>query len=180
MASPYVGEIRAFGFSFAPLNWAACNGQTLPISQFDALFNLIGTTYGGDGQSTFAVPNLQGRVPLHQGQLSGTGLTTVLGQVLGTTSVTLTTAQMPAHTHTITVGQIPSGGIVDRFPAPTPASYLSQSNADGVWNTTPTLNATAGAGAIGLSGGSQPHTNQQPYLVINFCISLYGIYPSQS
>jgi microcystin-dependent protein len=178
MANPYLGEIRAVGFNFAPAGWAFCNGQALQISQNDALYSLLGTTYGGDGVNTFNLPNLQGRVPMHQ----GTGqFATTLGQVQGTTQVTLTTATMPAHTHTITVAQIPSGGVVDRTAAPTPTSYLSDSNADAVWNTTPpALDATAAGGAIGLSGGSQPHENEQPFLVITFCIALQGIYPSQN
>jgi microcystin-dependent protein len=179
MATPYIGEIRAYGFGFPPVDWALCNGQLLSIAQYSALFNLIGTTYGGDGTSTFGVPNLNGRVPMHQGTSSQ--ITTTLGQVLGTENVTLTSGQMPAHTHAITVAQVPSGGVVEVTGAPKPTSYLGETNADGVYNKTPsTLNATAGSAAIGLSGGSQPHVNQQPYLTINFCISLYGIYPSQT
>ena len=178
MASPYLGEIRALGFSFAPFGWAMCNGQLIPISQNDALYSLLGTTYGGDGVNTFQLPNLQGRVPMHQ----GTGqITTTLGQVQGTTQVTLTTATMPAHNHTITVADTQSGGIVDSSAAPTPTSYLSDTNADGVYNQTPpALDATAAAGAIGQSGGSQPHENEQPFLVITFAIALQGIYPSQN
>jgi microcystin-dependent protein len=181
MSTPYIGEIRAFGFTFAPYQWAQCNGQTIAISQNDTLYALIGTTYGGDGQSTFNLPNLQGRVPIHQGTNALTGLSTTIGQVQGNEYITLTTPMMPAHNHAITVGQVPSGGVVDRSAGPTSASYLSDTVADGVWfNGSPTLNATAAGGAIGLSGNSQPHENRQPYLVINFCIALYGIYPSQN
>lgn len=178
MATPYVGEIRAFGFNFAPLDWALCNGQTLSIAQNDTLYSLLGTTYGGDGVNTFALPNLQGRVPMHQ----GTGqFATTLGQVQGTTDVTLTSGQMPAHTHTITVAATPSGGVVDRTAAPTPQSYLSDTSGDDAFiSSPPALDATAAGTAIGLAGGSQPHVNEQPYLVINFCIALYGIYPSQT
>jgi len=178
MATPYIGEIRAVGFNFAPAGWAFCNGQLADISQQAALYSLLGTTYGGDGVNTFGLPNLQGRVPMHQ----GTGqITTVLGQVQGSTQVTLTTAQMPAHFHTITVADTQSGGIVDSTAAPTPISYLSDTNADGVYNKTPpALDATAAGGAIGMSGGSQPHENEQPFLVITFCIALNGIYPSQN
>jgi microcystin-dependent protein len=179
MATPYLGEIRAVGFNFAPSGWAFCNGQLLDISQNDALYSLLGTTYGGNGTTTFGLPNLQGRVPMHQGTSSQ--MTTVLGQVQGTTQVTLTTATMPAHTHTITVGQLPAGGVVDRQAAPQPTTYLSNSNNDGIYNSTsPTLDATAANGAIGVSGGSQPHENEQPFLVITFCIALQGIYPSQN
>src|SRR6202043_3373119 len=116
---------RMVGFNFAPQNWAFCNGQSLPISQYDALFNLIGTTYGGDGVTTFNLPNLQGRVPMHQ----GTGqFATTLGQAQGTTQVTLTPATMPAHTHTITVAQLPAGGVTDRTAAPNSTSYLSDTS----------------------------------------------------
>jgi len=178
MSAPYLGEIRAFGFNFAPLDWAMCNGQMLPIAQYDALFNLLGTTYGGDGVNTFGVPNLQGRVPIHQ----GTGkFTTVIGQVMGSSQITLTAAQLPAHTHMITAAQVPSGGVVDRIPAPSATSYLADASDNGVYLTNPgALNATLAAGAIGTSGGSQPHVNAQPYLVITFCIALFGIYPSQN
>jgi microcystin-dependent protein len=179
MATPYIGEIRAFGFSFPPLDWALCNGQTLSIAQFSPLFNLIGTIYGGDGVNTFGLPNLNGRVPMHYGTSSQ--LTTPIGQPLGTENVTLTTAQLPAHNHVITVGAVPSGGVVDRTAAPTPTSYLSDTNRDGVYaSPTTSLNATAASGAIGMAGGSQPHVNEQPYLTINFCIALQGIYPTQS
>jgi microcystin-dependent protein len=178
MASPYLGEIRAVGFNFAPSGWAFCNGQLLQISQNDALYSLLGTTYGGDGVSTFGLPNLQGRVPMHQ----GTGqFTTTLGQVQGTTQVTLSSGQMPAHIHTITVAQLPAGGVTDRTATPNPTSYLSDTSADDVFiDVPPALDATAAGGAIGLSGGSQPHENEQPFLVITFCIALNGIYPSQN
>jgi microcystin-dependent protein len=178
MATPYIGEIRAVGFNFAPSGWAFCNGQPLDISQQAALYNLIGTTYGGDGVTTFNLPNLQGRVPMHQ----GTGqFVTTLGQPLGSTQITLTTATMPTHTHTITIAQNPAGGVVDRSAAPSPTRYLANPNNDGTYNTSsPPLDATAAGGAIGLSGGSQPHENEQPFLVITFCISLVGIYPSQN
>jgi microcystin-dependent protein len=179
MSTPYIGEIRAFGFTFQPSGWLLCNGQSLSISQFDVLFNLIGTTYGGNGTTTFNLPNLQGRVPMHQGTSSQ--MTTVLGQAQGTETVTVTTATMPAHNHTITMGQVPSGGVVDRQAAPSSTTYLSNSNNDGVYNrSSPTLNATLSNNTIGLAGGSQPHENMQPYQVISFCIAYTGIYPSQS
>jgi microcystin-dependent protein len=179
MASPYIGEIRAFGFTFAPYQWALCNGQQVAISQNETLYSLIGTIYGGDGQTTFNLPNLQGRVPMHMGTSSQ--MTTTIGQTLGTENVTLTTATMPAHVHTITAAAVPSGGVVDRTAAPTSTSYLSATSADDAFiSSPPTLDATAASQAIGMAGGSQPHVNEQPYLVISFCISLYGIYPSQN
>jgi microcystin-dependent protein len=178
MSTPYVGEIRAFGFTFQPVGWFLCNGQTLPIANYEVLFAVIGTTYGGDGTSTFQLPNLQGRVPMHQGTSSQ--MSTTLGQTLGTETVTVTTATMPAHNHTITAGQVASGGIVNRTPAPTPTSYLSDSAYDAVYVSNPTLNATLAGGAIGQAGGSQPHENMQPYQVISFCIAYEGIFPSQS
>jgi microcystin-dependent protein len=179
MASPYIGEIRAFGFTFAPYQWALCNGQAIAISQNPALYNLLGTIYGGDGVNTFNLPDLQGRVPMHMGASSQ--MTTTIGQAQGTENVTLTTATMPAHVHTITAGLIPSGGVVDRVATPSPTTYLSDTTGDAVYNTSPpALDATAASQAIGMAGGSQPHVNEQPYLVISFCISLYGIYPSQN
>lgn len=179
MATPYVGEIRALGFTFAPLNWAFCNGQLIDISQNPTLFQLIGTTYGGNGTTNYALPNLFGRVPMHMGTSSQ--MTTVLGQPLGTNQVTLSQGQMPAHIHTITAGQPASGDVVNRTAAPNPNSYLAQTNNDGVYNTaSPSLNATASSSTIGLAGGSQPHENMQPYQAISFCIALYGIYPSQN
>ena len=179
MSTPYVGEIRAFGFTFQPVGWFLCNGQTLPISNYEVLFAVIGTTYGGDGTSTFQLPNLQGRVPMHQGTSSQ--MTTTLGQTLGTETVTVTTATMPAHNHTITMAQVPSGGVNQRSAAPTPTSYLANTSADGVYNvSSPTLNATLSNNTIGLAGGSQPHENMQPYQVISFCIAYEGIFPSQS
>src|SRR5437899_1937388 len=167
MSSPFIGEIRMFGGNFAPVGWAFCNGQLMPIDQNDALFNLIGTTYGGDGQTTFALPDLQSRVPVHVGP----GF--ALGQSGGVESVTLTTSQIPAHSH------VPQ--------AFTDAGNLS-SPAGGVWassspstlydNTAPSI-AMAPA-AIGSSGGSQPHDNMIPFLVVNFILSLFGIFPSQT
>ncbi len=164
MGTPYIGEIRMFAGNFAPVGWALCQGQLLPISGNDALFNLIGTTYGGDGQETFALPNLQGRFPMHVGNGH------VLGEIAGTETVTLTTAQIPAHSH---VPQANSGS-------------GSQSTPSGnVWANSTNLPYSASAPsaamapqAVQSSGGNQPHDNMVPYLVINFIISLFGIYPS--
>jgi microcystin-dependent protein len=168
MAQPYVGEIRMFAGNFAPAGWMFCEGQQLPISENDTLFNLIGTTYGGDGQTTFGLPNLRGRLPVHIGngvQLAETG---------GVEDVTLTVAQLPAHTHPLTaVGDVRGNQI-------SPAGNLPAQS----YNVTPYINdAPTGAfnpAAVGPVGGSQPHTNFQPYLCVDFIISLFGIYPSQT
>jgi microcystin-dependent protein len=180
MSEPYVGEIRCFGFNFAPLGWAFCNGQLMAISQNEALYQLIGTIYGGDGVNSFALPNLQGRVPMHWG--NSPQLNTTIGQPLGTSMVTLAVAQMPAHQHSVTAMSVPSGGVVDRVAKPTTTSFLSESQPpNGVYDTmSPTLNASFSPKAISSTGGSLPHENMQPYLVLNFCISLFGVFPSQN
>src|SRR5580658_7543294 len=166
MGSPYIGEIRVVGFNFAPVNWAFCNGQLLSISQYETLFNLIGTTYGGDGQTTFALPNLQSRIPFHMGN------PLVLGQIAGSETVTLTTAQIPAHSHALAASSSagtlasPAGGVWA-------ASALEQFSTEASAHT-------MAPGAIVATGGGQPHDNMPPFLVVNFIISLSGIYPSQS
>jgi microcystin-dependent protein len=179
MSQPYVGEIRALGFQFAPSQWAFCNGQSMPISQFDTLYSLIGTIYGGDGVNTFNLPNLQGQVPMHWGT-GISGQTTTIGQTQGVTQVTLTQAQTPQHTHTITAQEIPSGGVVERTPIPGPNTWISNSHPAGLWDWTPTISPSFAANCITQVGGSQPHDNMQPYLAINFCMSLFGIYPSRN
>lgn len=170
MSQPYVGEIRMFGGNFAPVGWLFCSGQYLPISEYETLFQLIGTTYGGDGESTFQLPNLQSRVPVHQGTGSS-GVTYILGEQAGTESVTLTTQQLPVHNHAavgaiVTADQTTLNGAV-------PANSVT---------ITPYFpaapDAPMNAGAIGPAGGSQPHENLQPYLTINFIISMFGIFPS--
>jgi microcystin-dependent protein len=179
MSTPYIGEIRAFGFTFQPIGWFLCNGQSLSIADYSALFNLIGTTYGGNGTTNFNLPNLQGRVPMHMGTSSQ--MTTVLGQPLGTSNVTLSVPQMPAHNHTITLGQVQSGGQPLRTATPSPTTYLANTDYDAVYNSSsPALNATLSNNTIGMAGGSQPHDNMQPYQVISFCIAYVGIYPSQT
>jgi microcystin-dependent protein len=167
MSSPFIGEIRMFAGNFAPVGWSFCNGAIIPIDQNDALFNLIGTTYGGDGQTTFALPNLQSRVPVHVGP----GF--ALGQTGGAETVTLTTSQIPSHSHAPLCNsnpgtqQDPSNGI---WASPSSGTIYSS-----------TAPATAlNAGAVGSSGGSQPHDNMIPFLVINFILSLFGIFPSQT
>jgi len=172
MAQPYIGEIRIFAGNFAPAGWAFCDGQLIPISENDALFNLIGTTYGGDGQETFALPNLQSRVPIHQGK-GPDGTTYTLAEAAGTETVTLTTQQIPAHNHpllastSIATQQGPGGNVLAQS---TLAKMYIQDVAD-----TPLA-----ANSVGPTGGSQPHDNFQPYLCVNFIISLFGIFPTQS
>jgi microcystin-dependent protein len=166
MSSPFIGEIRMFGGNFAPVGWAFCNGALIPISENDALFNLIGTTYGGDGQNTFALPDLQSRVPVHVGP----GF--ALGQSGGVETVTLTTSQIPAHSH---VPQCNAGNGNNQ--SPQNAFWAQPSTGTAYDNTAPS--AVMSPAAIGSSGGSQPHDNMLPFLVVNFIISLFGIFPSQ-
>lgn len=167
MAQPYVGEIRMFGGNFAPAGWMFCDGQLLPISENETLFQLIGTTYGGDGQSTFALPDLRGRLPVHQGN----GF--VLAQTGGVEEVTLTVQQIPAHGHPLlaTTSLASSAG-----PQGNVLAQSRQAGIDLYFEDVPTVNMAAQS--IGPVGGSQPHTNFQPYLCVSFIISLFGIFPS--
>jgi microcystin-dependent protein len=174
MSQPYVGEIRMFAGNFAPAGWAFCNGALLPISEFETLFNLIGTTYGGDGQSTFALPNLQSRVPVHMGQ--GSGLTNrTIGETAGVETVTLTTQQIPAHSHVPVASSVAAG-------QPSPANNVWAANAALSAYADPTVipDQILNPAAMGSSGGSQPHDNIVPYLCINFIISQFGVFPSQN
>jgi microcystin-dependent protein len=165
MAQPYVGEIRMFAGNFPPNGWMFCDGQLLPISENETLFQLIGTTYGGDGESTFALPDLRGRLPLHQ------GAGTTLGEAAGVEEVTLTVQQIPAHSHPL----LASGDLGNQVN--TSGALTSNSNgALPYLEDVTTLNMNPAA--IGPVGGSQPHTNFQPYLCINYIISLFGIFPS--
>jgi microcystin-dependent protein len=173
MSSPYIGEIRMFGGSFAPVGWALCQGQTLAISQNDTLFNLIGTTYGGDGQNTFNLPNLAGRVPVHQGQGPGISQQYIIGEAAGVESVTLATTQMPAHTHAFIASTAPAGA-----QSPAGAIYATAVSATPFFAGTPDV--ALNASSVQPQGGSQPHENMQPFLVVTFIISLYGVYPSQN
>ena len=165
MAQPYVGEIRMFAGNFAPAGWMFCEAQLLPISENETLFQLIGTTYGGDGQSTFALPDLRGRLPIHQGN----GF--VLAQNGGVEEVSLTTQQIPVHSHAFLASANnasaanAAGKLLAQTPSYTPYIALSP-------------NSALSANAVGSTGGSQPHTNFQPYLCVSFIISLFGIYPS--
>jgi len=167
MAQPYVGEIRMFAGNFAPAGWLFCSGQLLPISENETLFQLIGTTYGGDGESTFALPNLQSRVPMHQGN----GL--ILAETGGAEEITLTVNQIPAHTHPLLCS---SGTASVSDPA---NSVPAVSTAQAYFNS-PANPTNMSPVSIAGVGGSQPHTNLQPYLCINFIISLFGIFPSPS
>ena len=175
MGQPYVGEIRMFAGNFAPDGWMFCEGQLLPIIEYETLFQLIGTTYGGDGQETFALPNLCGRIPLHMGT-GPSGQTFQIGEMAGTESVTLITQQIPAHNHPALANN--NGAGVRR-----------SSPQDGVWaNSGAAMYHNSGAsptrpmrnGMVNPAGGSQPHNNMQPYLVVSFIISLFGIFPSQT
>lgn len=169
MAQPYVGEIRMFAGNFAPAGWLFCDGQLLPISENETLFQLIGTTYGGDGESTFALPNLQSRIPIHMGT-GPDGVTYQLAEMAGTEAVTLSVQQIPVHTHPLLAStdaatqENPAGNLTGQ---PTSAIYGEES---------PFVQMNAQA--IGPTGGSQPHENLQPYLCVNFIISLFGIFPS--
>jgi microcystin-dependent protein len=174
MAQPYIGEIRLFGGTFAPYGWSFCNGASLPISQNDALYNLIGTTYGGDGVQTFQLPNMQSRVPVHQGQGAGTS-NYVLGQLGGAETVTLNANQLPSHTH-VAMG---SAGASQTNPAGNSwgnnSGTLPKSFAPGT-----SANNTMNAGSMGMTGGGQPHDNLLPFLVVSFIIALQGVYPTQN
>lgn len=170
MSEPFIAEIRVFGFNFAPVGWAACDGQILPISQNTALFSVLGTTYGGNGQTTFALPNLQDRHAMGADQ--GPGLSPrSLGQQVGASTVTLTTAQMPAHSHTLSAGG--SGTAT----SPAGAALAPPANGAVVYRAPGTLSPMAGE-SLSPAGGSQPHPNRQPTLGLNFCIAIQGIFPS--
>ena len=170
----YIGALTLFGFNFAPRGWAKCDGQLLSIAQNTALFSLLGTTYGGNGQTTFALPDLRGRVPLHQG--NGPGLSArVIGESGGVENVTLLQTQMPTHTHSVSLGASSSDGVRKNPTGSVPAatagsSYAAPGDADGVM----------AAAVVGTSGGNQPHPNIQPYLVLNWCICTEGIFPSRN
>ena len=162
---PYVGELRIFAGNFAPVGWAFCNGQILPISENETLFNLIGTTYGGDGQETFALPNLSGRLPLHQGN----GF--ILGEPGGAEEVTLTVNQIPSHSH-------PMMGSSGNGSQSNPQNNVLASSTLVKLYSGEAADTAMAANAITPEGGSQPHTNFQPYLCVNYIISLFGIFPS--
>lgn len=176
MADPFIGEIKMYGFGWAPRGWATCDGQLIPISQNQALFSLLGTTYGGDGRTTFALPNLQGRLPMHQGD--GPGRTPRrMGQAGGQEQVTLTTQQLPAHNHTLEVDN--SSGRTGGANSADPAGHvLGRPNTKIYSDRAP--DSQMDSKTIGDTGGNQAHDNMPPFQVINFCIALVGLYPSRN
>ncbi len=171
MADPFVAEIRMFPFTFAPKGWAFCNGQLLPISQNTALFSLLGTTYGGDGKSTFALPNLQGSAPIHTGQDQATG-TWDLGQQAGSETITLLQSEMPLHNHFVRAAEEPSSLL-----APGPDRVLGRSDGGEAYLNPPGAGTQMAPQALSPAGGSLPHNNMQPYLTFNFNIALQGVFP---
>jgi len=177
MSSPYLSEIRIMSFNYPPKGWALCNGQLMPINQNQALFSLLGTTYGGDGRVNFGLPNLQGKVPTHMGN----GFN--IGQTSGETAHTLSISEMAAHNHMMAAT---AATATEQTPLPDSTAYLAQAqsqatNKAGVYiYGTGAPNAQLAPATIGLTGGTQPHPNQQPYLVLNMCIALQGIFPSRS
>ncbi len=172
MTTPYIGQIMLFAGTFAPRGWQVCDGSLLLISQYDVLFALIGTTYGGDGQTMFAVPDLRSRVPVHQGQ--GSGLSNrIIGEVSGTENVTLIATQLPSHTHAL---QVSSSAATSA----TPSSGVTLGAAAEELYSTDSPNASLNPGTITSVGGNQSHTNVQPYLALNFVIAYEGIFPSQN
>jgi microcystin-dependent protein len=175
VADPFVAEIRIFPFNFAPRGWAFCDGQLLPLSQNTALFSLLGTTYGGDGKSNFALPDMQGNVPMHPGQGPGLSLHD-LGETGGSETVSLLESEIPSHTHAVGAQNIPLGGIA------TPSGGTLNRPASGNLFFTPGSTATVQMSdqILAPAGGDQPHNNMQPYLTLNFCIALQGVYPPRT
>ena len=178
MATPFVGEIREVGFNFAPPGWLPCDGRLLPISQYQVLYTLLGTTYGGDGVNTFAIPDLQGRAPVHQGSLNGNSSVYILGQKAGTEQVTILSSQMAAHTHTISVNNQ-----VATINAATARATWAQATQDGTTildgYSAPPGNASLSPTMVSSAGGSLPFPILQPYLAVNYIIATEGIFPSQ-
>jgi microcystin-dependent protein len=175
MSSPFVAEIRMWGCNFAPTGWAQCNGQLLPISQNTALFSLLGTMYGGDGKSTFGLPDLQGSAPLGQGQ--GQGLADYfIGQASGTDNVTLLQTEIPVHNHNV-MGQHAHLALL---PTPDPAQALAKSAGGNTYSTQSANLTQMNPSAIGVTGQSFPHNNMQPYLCVLFCIAMQGVFPPRS
>jgi microcystin-dependent protein len=173
MSDPFVAEIRIFPFNFPPTGWAFCQGQLMPISQNTALFALLGTYYGGDGKSTFALPNLEGTAPMHTGQ--GQGLSErFLGEMSGSETITLLVSEMPFHTHTMQAFATPGD-----LKEPQAGACLTRSSNGTIYNTTISNFVQMAPQALTPAGGSLPHNNMQPYLTLNFCIALQGIFPQR-
>ena len=175
MADPFVAEIRIFPFNFAPKGWAFCDGQLLPLSQNTALFSLLGTTYGGNGKSNFALPDLQGRAPMHPGQAPGLSLHD-LGETGGTDTVTLLESEIPAHSHALSASQ---GDATERTPGVGGGQLLATGSGISQYQT-PGPVANLSGTAVAPTGGDQPHNNMQPYLTFEFCIALQGVFPPRS
>jgi microcystin-dependent protein len=172
---PFVAEIRIFPFNFAPKGWAFCDGQILPLSQNTALFSLLGTTYGGDGKSNFALPNMQGSAPMHPGQGPGLSLHD-LGETGGSETVSLLESEIPSHSHGFMASTQPG-----EDPAPDSSEALARSVGANLYQTTVNANIVQLSGnALAPAGGDQPHNNMQPYLTLNFCIALQGVYPPRT
>jgi microcystin-dependent protein len=179
MATPYLGEIKLFGGNFQIRGWAYCDGRLLPISQNDALYALLGTTYGGDGVTTFGLPNLQSRVALHQGQ--GPGLTNrVIGEMSGVETVTLTTAQLPSHTHTAIATTVAGTASAPANALPAKPSLANTEFLYLSGSASPTTDAPPAPQSVSAAGGNQPHDNIQPILALNYLIALEGVFPSQN
>lgn len=174
MADPFVAEIRIFPFNFAPKGWAFCDGQLLPLSQNTALFSLLGTTYGGNGMSNFALPNLQGRAPMHPEQGPGLSLHD-LGETGGSETVTLLESEIPAHSHVMRASVDPANAQI-----PSPGASLARSSGGFAYSTTTTGLTQMASEAIAPTGGNQPHNNLQPYLTFHFCIALQGVFPPRT
>ncbi len=174
MSDPFVAEIRIFGFNFAPRGWAFCDGQLLPISQNTALFSLLGTTYGGNGKSNFALPNLQGNAPMHWGQGPGLSLHD-LGEASGSETVSLIESEIPAHTHNLQASAFPAAARVPQNNA------LARSRGDSAYQSNSSQNlAGMSPQAISTAGGSLPHNNMMPSLTLNFCIAMQGVFPPRT
>ncbi|HEY0510731.1 MAG TPA: tail fiber protein [Thermoanaerobaculia bacterium] len=171
---PFVAEIRIFPFNFAPKGWAFCDGQILPLSQNTALFSLLGTTYGGDGKSNFALPNMQGNAPMHPGQGPGLSLHD-LGETGGSETVTLLESEIPSHSHGVM-----ATGQQALVRQPSPSVGLGRSSGTPAYNSTTTNLVNMADQTIAPAGGDQPHNNMQPYLTLNFCIALQGVYPPRT
>ncbi|MFO1304128.1 MAG: tail fiber protein [Burkholderiales bacterium] len=172
---PFVAEIRIFPFNFAPKGWAFCDGQLLPLSQNTALFSLLGTTYGGDGKSNFALPNLQGSAPIHPGQGPGLSLYD-LGQIGGSPTVTLLETEIPSHNHAVNAQTTPLGTVT----TPGPTTTLSRPASGNAFDSTTPSPVFMADEAVVAAGGSQPHNNMQPYLTFYFNIALQGVYPPRT
>jgi len=175
MADPFVAEIRIFPFNFAPKGWAWCDGQLMPLSQNTALFSLLGTTYGGDGKSNFALPGLQGRAPMHPGQGPGLSLHD-LGETGGSETVTLLESEIPAHTHALRADAADPADVQ----APQAAVVLARSSGGNAYSTNTSGLVSMSPEALAPAGGDQPHNNLMPYLTFYFCIALQGVYPPRT